>query len=167
MTKITRLAELIGMTENQIVEEIDSGMIDILLVLNEKGYKTIGCCEGHLNNNNEWNSYLGFAFSYVFETYPKNHSYSRQKRKFFYWDGVGEESRQKTLKEILEWANSLPIHEPVYEYYYSLVGVNKRSHKSKILAVSNNYEDIKCRLQQKDIVKYDVEIHETNKRLIG
>lgn len=167
MTKIKRLSELIGMTEEEIRENIDSGMIDILLVLNEKGYITIGCCEGHLNEKNEWNSYLGFEFSYNFNEYPKNHSYSRQKRRFFYWDGVGEESRQEMLNDVLAWANSLPTHEPVYEYYYSLFGTNKRSHKTKILAVSNNYEDIRCRLQQKDISKYDIEIKKTNKRLVG
>lgn len=155
------------MTTEEVIQNIDNGMIDILLILNEKGYLTVGCCEGHLNENNEWNSYIGFAFTYNFVEYPKNHSYSRTKRKYFYWNGVGEEERQNTLKEILAWANSLPIHEPVYEYYYSLIGTNKRSHKSKILMVSNDYEDIKCRMNQSDIIKYDTEIRISNKRLIG
>lgn len=166
MTKIEKLGNLIGMTAEEVIQNIDNGMIDILLTLNEKGYLTCQCCEGHLRNDSTWSAYIGFLFPYKFSFYPI-HLYTKNKRKYFYWGGVGEEERQNALKEILAWANSLPMHEPVYEYYYSLIGTNKRSHKSKILAVSNDYEDIKCRMNQSDIIKYDTEIRISNKRLIG
>ena len=100
------LGNLIGMTKEEVENDIDKGMWDILIELNKKNYKTIFCCEGHLHEDNRhgidyWNGYIAFAETYNFLSYPiKFHKISHGRR-YFYWDGNGEESRQEFLTNLL------------------------------------------------------------------
>lgn len=165
MKYLENLAELWNHTTDEIKNIIDEGMVDIIYVLNAKNYVTCVCCEGHLRENNIWNGYIGFIYPYDFSIYPPNFSQVRNKRKYYYWNGEGEESRQEFLKEVLAWAEMLPTHNPVYKYYYSLVGYNKRSHNKKIFITSENYEDVKCLMNRKDMNKYDLTVETFMKRL--
>ena len=161
MTKSERLEQLTGIPVNIIEEEFDKGMWDILIELNSKGYRTIFCCEGHLNNKNEWNGYIGFAYPYKFNVYPKDFTLSK-KRTYYYWDGKGEESRQKFLNELLKWAKLLPVKTPIEIKNYTLYGKNKSraNSKEKILLSTNDYEDIKIILNRRDMIKYDLRLVE-------
>ena len=165
MKHLENLAKLWNISIEQVKGMIDEGMIDIIYVLNSKNYITAVCCEGHLRTDDTWNGYIGFIYPYEFAIYPPNFSQVREKRAYFYWEGSGEQSRQEFLKEVLHWAEMLPTHNPVYKYYYSLIGINKRSHKRKILITSENYEDIKCLMNRKDMNKYDLTVETFMKRL--
>ena len=78
MTKYEKLGKLIGMSAEAIKENIDKGIIDILIELNRKGYRTLFSCEGHVGFNveavrkpeNYWQGYIGFAKPYKFPIYP-------------------------------------------------------------------------------------------------
>ena len=83
MTKYERLAELIGVSVEDIKTDFDEGVIDILITLNEKNYFTNYCCEGHLNNKNEWNGYISFVYPYSFKEYPHNFSSAKNKKAFY------------------------------------------------------------------------------------
>ena len=161
MTKYEKLGNLIGMSNEEVKEYIDEGMIDILIELNQKEYKTIFCCEGHLNENNQWNGYIGFAYPYKFSIYPKNFA-STKKRAYYYWDGKGEESRQEFLNGLLKWAELLPVKSPIEKKTYTLYGKNKNriNSKEKILIATDNYEDIKIILNRRDMAKYDLRLIE-------
>ena len=162
MTKLERLAQIIGLPIEVVEREVDKGMWDVIIELNDKGYRTIGCCEGHLNNKNQWNGYIGFAYPYKFNVYPKNFS-SMKRRIFFYWDGKDEESRQKFLSELLDWAKTLPYKAPIEKRAYTLYGKSKTraNSKEKIIMSTNNYEDIKAILNRRDISKYNLRLVES------
>ena len=66
MTKCEKLAEIIGVSVEFIEDNIDKGMLDILIELNRKGYITIFCCEGHLDDNDKWEGYIAFDKTYKF-----------------------------------------------------------------------------------------------------
>lgn len=161
MNNIERLSKITGIPVNVITTEIDSGMIDILLELNSKNYKTCACCEGHVRENGTWDAYIGFIYPYVFNEYPNGFS-SVKNRIYYYWNGKGEESRQKFLNNFLEWAKRLPYRELEYEKGYTLYGKNKRNPNSreKILKYSTNYEDIRVMFNRADIHKYDTRVEE-------
>lgn len=159
MTKLERLSNLINLSVEMIEEEIDRGMIDILIELNKKNYLTSVCCEGHLREDGTWNAYIGFKNPYNFAEYPKEYD-SAKKQMYFYWSGKGEESRQKFLTELLEWAKSLEPRQLREVKMYTLYGTNKRSGKRKILVCSYDYKDIKIEYNKKSIVKYDTELVE-------
>lgn len=162
MTKSERLALLIGMPIEFVENEIDKGMVDILIELNEKGYYTTNCCEGHLRDNEDWNGYICFAYPYKFPVYPKNFS-SVKKRQYYYWNGNGEQSRQTFLNELLAWAKTLPVKKPIEKKQYVLIGKNKKrpNSRDKILISTSDYEDIKIILNRADMVKYDLRINES------
>ena len=159
MTKSEKLARLIGMTKEDVEREVDKGMWDILIELNSKNYFTFVCCEGHLKDDNTWNGYIGFKNSYNFLEYPKNFSNTKN-RKYYYWNGVGENSRKEFLNNLLEWAKELPKRSLVEVKFYTLYGINKRSGKKKTLKRSYDYEDIRAEMNRKDIVKYDTFVEE-------
>ena len=161
MTKLERLSNLIGMSIDAIEREIDEGMIDILITLNEKNYKTTACCEGHLRENDTWDGYIGFAHPYDFIVYPMNFT-SVKNRIYYYWNGTGEESRQEFLHKLYDWALNLPVHEMVEVKNYTMYIKNKRrpNSREKILKSSNNYEDIKVLFNRADMYKYDIRIDE-------
>lgn len=101
----------------------DKDMIPIITELNEKGYKTLACCQGHLKkSNNRWCGYLLFDRPYQFEIEPplyrigvKYHSlvgsYSEvsKNKKAYYW--IGSRSKKMTLEEKeserKKWINDL------------------------------------------------------------
>lgn len=161
MTKIERLSELTGMPISAIEEELDHGMIDILIELNSKNYKTCACCEGHLREDGTWNGYIGFIMAYDFEEYPTLFT-SVKNRQYYYWDGKGEESRQKFLNNLLAWAKRLPFRELQYQKGYTLYIKNKRNRnaREKILKYSTNYEDIRVLFNRADMYKYDTRVEE-------
>lgn len=159
MTKSERLAALIHLPVEIIENDVDRGMWDILIELNKKNYFTSVCCEGHLREDGTWNGYIGFKDAYNFAKYPKEYD-NAKKQMYFYWNGKGEESRQKFLSELLEWAKSLAPRELKEVKMYTLYGTNKRSGKRKVLVCSYDYKDIKIEYNKKSIVKYDTELVE-------
>lgn len=114
-------------------EEIDENIREVIKILNNKGYSTIACCEGHWNE--DYNRYLGgyilFDVTKVPKNYPnlapihykfdlqdrKPHMYMKPRRKYsFYWMGssfkkMSREEKDAEKKEMLYklkiWAESL------------------------------------------------------------
>ena len=157
--KAEKLAEILNMPVEEVVNKIDRGMWEILIELNQKNYFTCGCCEGHLKDDGSWNGYIGFQQPYKFLEYPKEYDSARQKR-FFYWEGKGEENRKKFLKNLYEWALYLPVRELKEVKTYTLWGRNKNrtNSKWKVLRRSNDYEDIRIELNRKQTVKYELDL---------
>ena len=149
------------MTKEDIEREIDKGMWDVLIELNSKNYFTSVCCEGHLRNNNTWNGYIGFRYPYEFETYPYKFT-NIKNRQYYYWSGVGEQSRQNFLDNLLTWARNLPKRDLKYVVRYTLYIKSKKSRtgREKILKSSENFEDIKVMFNRADMYKYDTRIEE-------
>ena len=170
MTKSERLAELINAPIEMVENEIDKGMWDILIELNRKGYYTMFCCEGHVNPEPDkkgrvgyWQGYLAFVDTYDFIQYPPMFNKVATKRKFFYWWGYGEESRQEYLNNVLNWARTLPTREKEKVVVYHLTGKNKKqpNREPKLLVYTQDYEDIKCMLNRADMKNYfDFELYE-------
>ena len=154
--KALRLGELIGMSEEAVIENIDKGMWDILIELNEKNYYTIFCCEGHLNNENKWNGYLAFDKTYKFAQYPPKFTKVNKHNRFFFWEGIGEENRQEFLNNVLNWAKTLPTREKTKVVQYHLLAKNKKhpNREAKSIIYTDNYEDIKCILNRADMDNY-------------
>ena len=161
MMKLERLEQLTGISAEVIEEKLDKGMWDIIIELNSKGYKTVGCCEGHLNDKGEWNGYVGFIYPYKFNVYPKNFA-SVKKRMFYYWSGKNEDERQIFLDELLSWAKLLPVKDIIEKKVYTLYGKNKNraSSKEKVLISTNDYEDVRIILNRRDMSKYDLRLVE-------
>ena len=159
MKRWENLGNLIGRSSEWVKENIDDGMIDILIELNKKGYKTIGCCEGHGEN---WHGYIYFAYHYKFIIYPQNFTKFSRKRCCYEWNGRGEESRKEFLKGLLKWAEILPYKAPIEKKCYTLMGRSKTRSNSSEKALINTYdiEDIKAILNRADMCKYDLRIVE-------
>ena len=161
MTKSEELGKLIGMPKEVVEEEIDRGMWDILIELNKKNYYTIYCCEGHCNDNarhgvNYWEGYIAFAETYKFMQFPKGFYKVGHNRKFFYWQGNGEESRQKYLSDLLNWARCLPTRQKrkITTYHLLAKHKNQPNREPKILCYTQDYEEIRCILNRADMEKY-------------
>lgn len=156
-----RLAEIINVPVDKVINDIDSGMWEILIELNRKNYFTFACCEGHLRGDNSWSAYIGFKNPYKFKEYPKNYD-SAKHRETFYWSGIGEESRLKFLSDLYEWALSLPNRELKEIKSYTLLGKNKKrpNGKWRVLRISNDYEDIRIELNRKQTSKYELQLDE-------
>lgn len=135
-------------------KKIDKGFRPIIKLLNEKGYVTTVCCEGHLDKlpkpkTQRIDIYLGFKYDYefpipiplhndVFYNYrPKSKRdkpYSLQiADKIFYWFTPiscsvedKEKMRQSTMNKLLEWATALPIREKERIYHYEILGYGKK-----------------------------------------
>lgn len=171
MTKSEKLAKLIGVSKEFVEHDIDKGMWDILITLNEKNYYTVFSCEGHLRNDaqkgeNYWEGYLAFAEKYKFTEYPKNFYKVKNNLKYFYWEGNGEESRQKYLTDLLNWARCLPARPKKRIVTYNLIAKHKNqpSREPKILCYTQDYEEIRCILNRSDMVKYfDFKVLENTK----
>lgn len=162
--KAQRLSNILKMPIENI-QNIDRGMWDILIELNSKNYFTNGCCEGHLREDGKWNGYISFINPYVFNEYPKLYDHAKH-RMTFYWTDIGENSRQKFLEELYEWAKNLPVREVTEIKTYTLWGKNKRRPNGNwhILKCSSNYEDIKIELNRKQTEKYELKFEE---KIIG
>ncbi len=170
MSKAEKLAELIGFSAEGVEREIDKGMWDILIELNKKGYHTIYSCEGHCNpcpdkkgNVGYWNGYLAFDRTYTFPTYPPKFYKVNKSRRMFYWEGYEEDSRQEYLDNVLKWAVTLPTREKTRVTVYHLLAKHKSqpNREPKLIAYTQDYEEIRCLLNRADMDKYfDFELHE-------
>lgn len=92
---------------------IDSGIQEHTRLLNGKGYRTIGCCEGHKEVC--LNTYLAFANNYFKDLdMPEGFKYNKNKRLLSYTYPTRltkeemEEAKKKKLAVLLEWCRSLP-----------------------------------------------------------
>ena len=166
MTRYEKLGNLIGMSADVVKDVIDEGMVDILIELNEKGYTTIFCCEGHLNNKERWEGYIAFDRTYNFTEYPMGFYKFNNHRRFFYWRGVGEESRQEYLENLLRWARTLPTREKEKIVMYNLTGKNKKypNREEKLFYYGDDYEEVRCIMNRADIKNYfDFRLYENIK----
>lgn len=169
MTKAETLSKLVGIPVEHI-NEIDKGMWDILIELNKKGYYTVFSCEGHCSSRPDkkgkvgyWNGYLAFVTPYKFVNYPPKFYKTNRKRTFFYWDGYGEDSRKEYLDNVLKWAITLPTREKKRVTTYHLLAKIKSqpNREPKLLAYTQDYEEIRCILCRADMDRYfDFELHE-------
>ena len=171
MTKYEKLGQIIGMTARDVKEYIDEGIIDILIELNRKHYFTIYSCEGHVGFNveavrkpeNYWQAYLGFARAYKFPIYPPKYSKVSKDKMYFYWEGLGEESRQEFLARVYDWARCLPtLHKkPVVYYILEARSIKQPNREPKTIIRTKDYEEIKLALASADMDKYfDVSMYE-------
>lgn len=137
---------------NYTLKDIDEGIRDIIVTLNEKNYLTSVCCEGHPEREQRWNAYLGFKHNYDFsiqipqvfenaEFSPNSHFY--KKHGCFYWEGrkhgkvkgVEEAKAERLLflDELRKWANELEPRELVEEYLYIVEAKRKKDGSTKVL----------------------------------
>ena len=93
---------------------IDLNMQEIIRILNEKHYQTIGCCESHYKDS--YSLYVAFAYDLGFDVIPDGFSYSKSRAILSYQFKTREmedkESYERIkavkLKALLGWAQSLP-----------------------------------------------------------
>lgn len=92
---------------------IDRNIQEHVRLLNEKGYKTIGCCEGHREIC--INTYISFADDYFKETgTPEGFKYDKKRRLITYTYSMKlteeemEEIKMEKLETLLKWCKSLP-----------------------------------------------------------
>lgn len=97
---------------------IDKNIQEHIRILNEKGYKTMYCCEGHGVSTN---TYIAFAMNYFSNiNAPDGFKYDKKKTIITYsypsklTKEEAKELKQKKLELLLEWCKSLPnINENV------------------------------------------------------
>lgn len=96
---------------------VDSGIQEHIRILNQKGYKTNGCCESHYDENSIC-IYITFAINYGFgETILLPEGFRSIKSKYGieyrYKSKLSEEERniqkEQKLAELLEWCKNLPF----------------------------------------------------------
>lgn len=92
---------------------IDKNIQEHIRILNEKGYRTTACCEGHAKVC--INTYIAFADNYFDSTsVPDGFKYDKKRRIVSYTYSTKftkekmEEVKEEKLKTLLEWCNSLP-----------------------------------------------------------
>lgn len=121
---------------NEIVkfEIIDINMVDIINILNDKGYYTAFCCEGHVDDDGFTNPYVYFYISNdikILNKYPLPKTWyidddSFKNDVFIIRDHIIEEiddnidddeaikwfkenwNQEESMKDLYEWAESLP-----------------------------------------------------------
>ncbi len=92
---------------------IDKNIQEHIRILNEKGYRTTGCCEGHRKVC--VNTYIAFTKDYFNNTdMPEGFKYNKKRRivTYTYSSKLTKESMEELKKEkletLLEWCKSLP-----------------------------------------------------------
>lgn len=92
---------------------IDKDIQEHICMLNEKGYRTTGCCEGHMKVC--LNTYISFADNYFKDTgIPDGFRYDKKRRMITYTYSTKltkekmEEIKKEKLDTLLEWCESLP-----------------------------------------------------------
>ena len=92
---------------------IDRNIQEHIRLLNEKGYRTMGCCEGHRERC--ISTYIAFADNYFNEIgTPEGFKYDKKRRMivYTYSTKIKEEEMKKIKSEkiakLLEWCKSLP-----------------------------------------------------------
>ena len=98
---------------------IDRNIQEHIRILNNKGYRTIGCCEGHLEHHKERkgsaNTHIIFAHNYFKEIgIPEGFKYCKRGKGVAYdyssrlTNEQLEELKKEKLSVLLEWIKSLP-----------------------------------------------------------
>lgn len=93
---------------------IDVNIQEVVRILNQKGYTTIGCCESHYDGDS--NLYVAFNMRYDDIGLPEGFSYAKGKTSVSYSFKKNErETKEKyeavkteKLDALLKWAQSLP-----------------------------------------------------------
>ena len=96
---------------------IDTNIQDIIIKLNDKGYKTMSCCESHIGENKQPNMYISFAWKYKeidIDNLPDGFKWIKGDLavEFTIPSRISDEEAEKIkfekLKLLSEWADSLP-----------------------------------------------------------
>ena len=92
---------------------IDKNIQEHIRILNEKGYRTMACCEGHRDVC--INTYVAFANNYFKDIdTPDGFEYDKKRRIITYTYSTKleekemEELKKEKLKTLLNWCKSLP-----------------------------------------------------------
>ena len=92
---------------------IDKNIQEHIRILNEKGYRTTGCCEGH--DKVCINTYIAFVKDYFNDTnIPEGFRYNKKRKMvtYTYSTRLTKENMEKLKKEkletLLEWCKNLP-----------------------------------------------------------
>jgi hypothetical protein len=92
---------------------IDKNIQEHIRILNEKGYRTMACCEGHKDVC--INTYIAFANNYFKDIdTPEGFEYDKKRRIITYTYSAKleekemEELKKEKLKTLLNWCKSLP-----------------------------------------------------------
>lgn len=92
---------------------IDNNIQEHIRILNEKGYRTMACCEGHKDVC--INTYIAFANNYFKDIdTPDGFEYDKKRRMITYTYSTKleekemEELKKEKLKTLLDWCKSLP-----------------------------------------------------------
>ena len=92
---------------------IDKNIQEHIRILNEKGYRTIGCCEGHYKVC--INTYIAFIKDYFKDAdIPEGFEYNRKRKMVTYTYSTRltkenmENIKMEKLKVLLEWCKNLP-----------------------------------------------------------
>ena len=91
---------------------IDKNIQEHIKILNDKGYRTMYCCEGHGVSSN---TYISFAMDYFKDIKaPKGFRYDKKRTMITYSYSTkltkeeSEELKKKNLESLLEWCKQLP-----------------------------------------------------------
>lgn len=92
---------------------IDKNIQEHIRILNEKGYRTTACCEGHREVC--INTYIAFSDNYFKDTgMPDGFKYDKKRRIINYTYSTKltekkmEELKKEKLETLLDWCKSLP-----------------------------------------------------------
>lgn len=92
---------------------IDKNIQEHIRILNEKGYRTTACCEGHMKIC--INTYVAFVDNYFMDVgVPEGFKYNRKKKIISYTYSTRlskkemEEIKSEKLEILLAWCKSLP-----------------------------------------------------------
>ena len=92
---------------------IDKNIPEHIRILNEKGYRTIGCCEGHYKVC--INTYIAFIKDYFKDAdIPEGFKYNRKRKMVTYTYSTRltkenmENIKMEKLEVLLEWCKNLP-----------------------------------------------------------
>lgn len=95
--------------EKPRLENIDDNIIDDIIILNKKGYKTVACCEGH-KESPVFDFYIMFMSILECEI-PKSFKISKNKKIIRYTKDsvkVTDEKVTELRKDFHEWVQNLP-----------------------------------------------------------
>ena len=111
---------------DELKNGIDADLIPVLTELNEKGYRTVACCSGHLEEiekNGTWRIFISFDEDYDLPGIPLSEKNENFLSYSLEYKGnkkatVQEKNkaRLKVLDELLEWAKKLPSIEKDREF---------------------------------------------------
>ena len=104
---------------------IDINMQDMIVKLNDKGYKTWSCCESHIGKDRQPNMYISFAWKYDqidIDNLPDGFKWDKKDYAIVFTlpqkcdEEQAEKIKFEKLKLLSEWVESLPPGAtPIYE----------------------------------------------------